>query len=75
MSRSYLNHLVYLLIKYIKSGVRRVAKLLFYTEDARCLKVKGLSVLSLDALRSENLKVSFKKPTLSSKLSEFNFLS
>ena len=30
---------VYLLIKYIKSFLWRVAKGLSYTEDARCLKV------------------------------------
>ena len=31
---------IYLLIKYIKSILLRVAKRLSYTEDARCLKVK-----------------------------------
>ena len=31
---------IYLLIKYIKSVLWRVAKRLSYTEDARCLKVK-----------------------------------
>ena len=31
---------IYLLIKYIKSLLWRVAKCLSYTEDARCLKVK-----------------------------------
>ena len=31
---------IYLLIKYIKSVLGRVAKRLSYTEDARCLKVK-----------------------------------
>ena len=30
---------IYLLIKYIKSVLRRAAKRLSYTEDARCLKV------------------------------------
>ena len=30
---------IYLLIKYIKSVLWRVAKRLSYTEDARCLKV------------------------------------
>ena len=30
---------IYLLIKYIKSGLRRLAKRLSYTEDTRCLKV------------------------------------
>ena len=33
--------LVYLLIKYIKCVLWRVAKRLSYTEDARCLKAKG----------------------------------
>ena len=32
---------IYLLIKYIKSALWRVAKRLSYTEDARCQKVKG----------------------------------
>ena len=32
-----------MLIKYIKSVLWRVAKLLSYTEDARCLKVNILS--------------------------------
>ena len=31
---------IYLLIKYIKSVVWRVAKRLSYLEDAQCLKVK-----------------------------------
>ena len=31
---------IYLLIKYIKSVLWRVAKRLSYIEDARCLKVK-----------------------------------
>jgi hypothetical protein len=31
---------IYLLIKYIKSVLWRVAKRLFYIEDARCLNVK-----------------------------------
>ena len=34
---------IYLLIKYIKSVLWRVAKLLSYIEDARCLKVKQLT--------------------------------
>ena len=33
---------IYLLIKYIKSVLWRVAKLLSYIEDARCLKVNQL---------------------------------
>ena len=37
---------IYLLIKYIKSVLWRVAKRLFYIEDARCLKVKPISVLN-----------------------------
>ena len=35
---------IYLLIKYIKSVLRRVAIPLSYMEDARCLKVKGLNL-------------------------------
>ena len=34
---------IYLLIKYIKSVLWRVAKRLSYIEDARCLKVKCTS--------------------------------
>jgi len=34
---------MYLLNKYIKSLLWRVAKLLSYIEDARCLKVNSLS--------------------------------
>ena len=33
---------IYLLIKYIKSVLWRVAKCLSYIEDARCLKVDGI---------------------------------
>jgi len=33
-----------LLIKYIKSVLWRVAKLLSYKEDARCLKVKVITI-------------------------------
>ena len=36
---------IYLLIKYIKSVLWRVAKRLSYTEDARCLKVKPTTQL------------------------------
>jgi len=35
---------IYLLIKYIKSVLWRVAKCLSYIEDARCLKVNILNV-------------------------------
>ena len=35
---------IYLLIKYIKSVLWRVAKRLSYIEDARCLKVKLICV-------------------------------
>jgi len=34
---------IYLLIKYIKSVLWRVAKHLSYKQDARCIKVKGAS--------------------------------
>ena len=34
---------IYLLIKYIKSVLWRVAKHLSYIQDARCLKVKGIT--------------------------------
>jgi len=35
-----------LLIKYIKSVLWRVAKCLSYIEDARCLKVKEIYLMS-----------------------------
>jgi hypothetical protein len=35
------DHEIYLLIKYMKSVLWRVAKLLSYIEDARCLKVEN----------------------------------
>jgi len=38
---------IYLLIKYIKSVLWRVVKRLSYIEDARCLKVKSISMLVL----------------------------
>jgi len=38
---------IYLLIKYIKSVLWRVAKRLFYIEDARCLKVNEEPNLSM----------------------------
>ena len=34
---------IYLLIKYIKSFLWRVAKLLSYVEDSRCLKVNAFA--------------------------------
>ena len=37
---------IYLLIKYIKSVLWRLAKCLFYIEEARCLKVKGCTLLT-----------------------------
>ena len=40
MVKQILGNEIYLLIKYIKSVLWRVAKCLSYTEDARCLKVK-----------------------------------
>ena len=36
---------IYLLIKYVKSGLWRVAKHLSYIEDARCLKVNRVEIL------------------------------
>ena len=39
---------IYLLIKYIKSVLWRVAKRLSFIEDARCLKVKKVTVLQLN---------------------------
>ena len=38
---------IYLLIKYIKSVLWRVAKRLSYIEDARCLKVNAVVVVLL----------------------------
>jgi len=39
MVKQTLDNEIYLLIKYIKSVLWRVAKCLSYIEDARCLKV------------------------------------
>ena len=39
MVKEILDNEIYLLIKYIKSVLWRVAKRLSYVEDARCLKV------------------------------------
>jgi len=41
---------LYLLIKYIKSVIWRVAKCLSYTEEARCLKVNKTEVDTPDEL-------------------------
>jgi len=38
---------IYLLIKYIKSVLWRVAKRLYYIEDTQCLKVKHYSHLGI----------------------------
>ena len=40
---------IYLLIKYIKSVLWRVAKRLSYIEEARCLKVNGRSIPMMQA--------------------------
>jgi len=42
---------MYLLIKYIKSVLWRVAKLLSYIENARCLKVNGYRGIFLEFSR------------------------
>ena len=58
---------IYLLIKYIKSVLWRVAKRLSYTEEARCLKVNDatLTELCADGSRSRRKKnilyIRFKK--------------
>ena len=39
--KQILDNEIYLLIKYIKSVLWRVAKRLSYIHDARCLKVKA----------------------------------
>jgi len=45
--KQILDNEIYLLIKYIKSVLWRVAKLLSYTEDARCLKVNHENAIGL----------------------------
>ena len=46
---------IYLLIKYIKSVLWRVAKCLSYTEEARCLKVKrSLYIPCSDSVKRRN---------------------
>ena len=42
---------IYLLIKYIKSVLWRVAKRLSYIEDARCLKVNAVSLTDAEECR------------------------
>ena len=49
---------IYLLIKYIKSVLWRVAKRLSYKEDARCLKVNDGSNVSLFEDRSADQSVA-----------------
>jgi len=44
---------IYLLIKYTKSVLWRVAKCLSYIEEARCLKVKGCALLALHRTETE----------------------
>ena len=45
----------YLLIKYIKSVLWRVAKRLSYVEDARCLRVKSRIQSTLCRLQFEHI--------------------
>ena len=52
------NNEIYLLIKYIKSVLWRLAKRLSYMEDARCLKVNILCVLMLHRIVKIVLLVS-----------------
>ena len=47
MMHSQADHEIYLLIKYIKSVLWRVAKRLSYIEDARCLTVKPNSKMQV----------------------------
>jgi len=42
---------IYLLIKYIKSVLWRLAKRLSYIEEARCLKVNHLRLLSISCFK------------------------
>ena len=56
---------IYLLIKYIKSVLWRVAKRLSYIEEARCLKVKHSSLLTVFWKMSvvpQNNKISWSVP-------------
>jgi len=48
---------IYLLIKYIKSILWRVAKRLSYIEDARCLKVKLDKSVPLELSKSIHVQV------------------
>ena len=65
--KQILNNEIYLLIKYIKSFLWRVAKGLSFIEDARCLKVKSCLVVRIKLLISVNIWVNsniFKVHTL-----------
>ena len=44
---------IYLLIKYIKSVLWRVAKRLSYMQDARCLKVKPVKIVHAFCVREK----------------------
>ena len=49
---------VYLLIKYIKSVLWKVAKRLSYIEDARCLQVKPQTMCCLSGTMSRHFQMS-----------------
>ena len=55
---------IYLLIKYIKSVLWRVAKRLSYIEDARCLKVNSLLKLPVGSLQYETAAPKSRIPSL-----------
>jgi hypothetical protein len=44
---------IYLLIKYIKSVLWRVAKCLSYIEEARCPKVKMLAAINTSGFKAQ----------------------
>ena len=66
---------IYLLIKYTKSNLWRVAKRLSYIEDARCLTVKKRKrCWTLWAIRLQGLESFLRyKPSLSFHLNFFKF--
>ena len=52
---------IYLLIKYIKSVLSRVAKPLYYIQDARCLKVKSPRICWTAGVRNGVIKLPFER--------------
>ena len=65
---------IYLLIKYLKSVLWRVAKRLSYTEDAQCLKVKQWLVsISSERWLTHNMKQLCRVSCVLNTMPHFSF--